>query len=43
MELDLPAALAQEEENQEKCFKSKDALEGFAAFSAKRPAHFEGE
>jgi enoyl-CoA hydratase/carnithine racemase len=40
---DLPAALAQEEENQEKCFRSKDALEGFSAFSAKRPPHFEGE
>jgi enoyl-CoA hydratase/carnithine racemase len=43
MEMDLPAALAQEEENQEKCFKSKDALEGFAAFHAKRPPHFEGD
>jgi len=43
MERDLPAALAQEEENQEKCFKSRDALEGFAAFSAKRPPHFEGD
>jgi enoyl-CoA hydratase/carnithine racemase len=43
MEKDLPAALATEEENQEKCFKSKDALEGFAAFSGKRPPHFEGE
>jgi 2-(1,2-epoxy-1,2-dihydrophenyl)acetyl-CoA isomerase len=42
-ERDLAAALVQEEENQEKCFKSKDALEGFAAFSAKRPPHFEGE
>ena len=40
---DLGAALAQEEENQERCFKSKDALEGFAAFSAKRTPHFEGE
>jgi 2-(1,2-epoxy-1,2-dihydrophenyl)acetyl-CoA isomerase len=43
LEKDLPAALAQEEENQEKCFRSKDALEGFAAFSAKRTPHFEGE
>ena len=43
MERDLGAALVQEEENQEKCFKSKDALEGFAAFSAKRAPHFEGE
>jgi enoyl-CoA hydratase/carnithine racemase len=40
---DLAASLSREEEHQEKCFKSKDALEGFAAFSAKRPPHFEGE
>jgi 2-(1,2-epoxy-1,2-dihydrophenyl)acetyl-CoA isomerase len=43
MERDLPAALAKEEENQEKCFRTRDALEGFAAFSAKRPPHFEGD
>ena len=43
METDLPAALSLEEDHQEKCFKSKDALEGFSAFSAKRPPHFEGE
>lgn len=43
MERDLPAAIAQEEENQDKCFRSRDALEGFAAFSAKRPPHFEGD
>lgn len=43
MEMDLPAALSQEEDNQEKCFKSRDALEGFAAFTAKRPPHFEGD
>lgn len=40
---DLAAMLAMEEEHQEKCFKSTDALEGFAAFAAKRPPHFEGE
>lgn len=40
---DLAGALAMEEEHQEKCFKSRDALEGFSAFSGKRPPHFEGE
>ena len=43
LEQDLAGALALEEENQDKCFRSKDALEGFAAFSAKRPPHFEGD
>ena len=43
LDADLPAALSMEEEHQEKCFKSKDALEGFSAFGAKRPPHFEGE
>jgi 2-(1,2-epoxy-1,2-dihydrophenyl)acetyl-CoA isomerase len=43
LESDLPAALSLEEDHQEKCFKSKDALEGFSAFTAKRPPHFEGE
>lgn len=43
MEMDLATSLSQEEEHQEKCFKSMDAMEGFAAFAGKRPPHFEGE
>jgi enoyl-CoA hydratase/carnithine racemase len=39
---DLAGALVLEEESQEKCFKSTDALEGFAAFTAKRQPRFEG-
>ncbi len=42
LERDLSQALEVEEDNQERCFRSKDALEGFAAFGAKRPPHFEG-
>jgi 2-(1,2-epoxy-1,2-dihydrophenyl)acetyl-CoA isomerase len=43
MEMNLASALTLEEDHQERCFKSKDALEGFSAFGAKRPPHFEGE
>jgi enoyl-CoA hydratase/carnithine racemase len=39
----LAEAITREEENQERCFKSTDALEGFAAFTAKRPPRFEGQ
>ena len=43
LENTLPAALALEEDHQERCFKSRDALEGFAAFSTKRVPSFEGK
>ncbi|MEO8201829.1 MAG: enoyl-CoA hydratase-related protein [Gemmatimonadota bacterium] len=39
---DLNRALSMEEEHQDRCFRSQDALEGFASFSEKRAARFEG-
>jgi 2-(1,2-epoxy-1,2-dihydrophenyl)acetyl-CoA isomerase len=39
----LDQALSREENHQERCFKSADALEGFAAFGAKRPPIFSGQ
>jgi 2-(1,2-epoxy-1,2-dihydrophenyl)acetyl-CoA isomerase len=38
----LETALAREEEHQDRCFRSADALEGFASFEAKRPPQFQG-
>lgn len=38
----LGEALAREETNQERCFKSRDAIEGFGSFAEKRPPQFEG-
>lgn len=42
MENELSTALALEESHQETCFKSRDAVEGFASFTAKRSPTFEG-
>lgn len=38
----LADALAREEVNQERCFKTSDAKEGFGSFAEKRPPRFEG-
>ena len=40
---DLSEALAREETNQERCFKTSDAREGFGSFAEKRPPRFEGK